>query len=427
MTLRKNILANYFGAGAVALAPIFALPWYLAALGPKQFGLISFIVMLQAVLGLLDAGMGQALVREIAVRFGSANRGGHSTASLLFGFERLYWLFALCAGCATLLLADTIASHWLNLEGLPAATGREAIYGAAFIFAAQFPGSVYRSLLVGAEAQIALNGIMLGGALARHGGGVIAVLAWPTLSTYLVWHASIALLETLVRGRWAWRTLNVKRSQARWEIEALRPVWRLVAGMSGAAWLGALTVQMDKIILSKMATIEQFGYYAIAATVAVGMLQLVYPLIQAALPRAVQLRAEPAALRNLNIKLAVLIGLLTGLGTLIFVVAGEWLLGIWLRNAEAVTIVYPLLAILLLGTVMNAFYNIGYINWIVHEKIRRVFQVNALALVLSVVLIPPLVAWQGVIGAAFGWLAINLIGFVLSLEWLKRKQDERNF
>lgn len=426
MTLKRNILANYLGAGTVALAPILALPWYLAVLGPKQFGLIGFIVMLQAVLGLLDAGMSQALVREITVRLDSADGGRRSTAALLFGFERLYWLFALCAGCLTLLLADAIATHWLNLEGLPAASGREAIYGAAAIFAAQFPGSVYRSLLVGAQAQVTLNGIMLGGALLRHVGGVIVVLVWPTLPAYLVWHASIALLETLVRGRWAWRTLNVKRNQIKWEIKELRPTWRLVAGMSGATWLGALTVQMDKIVLSRMATIEQFGYYTVAAAVAAGMLQLVYPLVQAVLPRAIQLRAEPAALRSLGIKLAWLIGLLAGLGALIFITAGKWLLDAWLRNPEAVAVVYPLLAILLVGTGLNAFYNVGYINWIVHEKIHRVFQVNALALVLSVALIPPLVAWQGTIGAAFGWLAINLIGFVLSLEWLKRKQDERN-
>jgi hypothetical protein len=48
MSLKKNILANYIGGGTVALAPILALPWYLAALGPKQFGLVSFVVMLQA-------------------------------------------------------------------------------------------------------------------------------------------------------------------------------------------------------------------------------------------------------------------------------------------------------------------------------------------------------------------------------------------
>lgn len=123
MTLKRNILANYFGMSLVALAPILALPWYLEALGPKQFGLIGFIAMLQAVLGLLDAGMSQALVREIAVRFDSTRDGRHRAAKLLYGFERLYWSFALCAGCITLLLADMIAAHWLKLEGLPVTSG----------------------------------------------------------------------------------------------------------------------------------------------------------------------------------------------------------------------------------------------------------------------------------------------------------------
>lgn len=426
MSLKINILANYLGTGAVALAPILALPWYLAALGPKQFGLIGFIVMLQAVLGLLDAGMSQALVREVAVRRDSTDGKQRSIAALLFGFERLYWIFALCAGCVTLLLAGTIATRWLNLEGLPVATGKEAIYGAAAIFAAQFPGSIYRSVLVGAQAQVTLNVIMLAGALLRHVGGVIVILVWPTLPAYLIWHASIALLETLVRGRSAWSVLNIKRNQAKWEINELRPVWGLVAGMSGAAWLGALTVQMDKIVLSRMVTIEQFGYYTIAATVAAGMLQLVYPLVQAVLPRAIQLRAEPAALRKLNIELFWLITLLAGSVSLAFMATGEWLLEVWLRNPEAAATVYPLLVVLLVGTGLNAFYNVGYINWIVHQKIYRMFQVNALALGLSVALLPPLVTWKGAVGAAFGWLAINLIGLVFSLEWLKKKQHERN-
>lgn len=420
MTLRKHILANYIGAGVVALAPIIALPWYLEALGPEKFGLIGFIIMLQAVLGLLDAGMGQALVREFALRHETAGTGGFHTASLLFGFECIYWLFALGAGCITLLLADFIASQWLILNNLPAVSGKDAVVGAAFIFAAQFPGSIYRSLLIGSQMQVALNGIMIGGALLRHGGGVLAIIALPSLTTYLVWHASTALLETLVRGWCAWRTLNVVRGQVKWEAGALRPVWKSVAGMSGAVWLGALTVQIDRIVLSKMVGIDQFGYYTIAATIATGVLQLIYPLVQAVLPQTVRLRNDSAALRMLSVKLARLIGMLVISAALVFITGGEWLLGVWLRNAAATAIVYPILAILLVGTAMNAFYNVGYINWIAHEKIFRVFQVNALALSLSATLIPMLVAWKGIGGAAFGWLAINLIGCILSLEWLKR-------
>jgi len=408
------------------LSPIVALPWYLAALGPKQFGLIGFIIMLQAVLGLLDAGMSQALVREIAVRLDTTEKGQHRTALLLFGFERIYWLFALCAGFITAMLANSIATHWLNLEGLPLASGRIAIYGAAVIFAAQFPGSLYRSVLVGGQAQVVLNGVLFIGALTRHLGGVIVVFIWPTLPAYLAWHGAVILLETLVRGKLAWRTLKIKRHQVNWEANELRTVWRFAVGMSGAAWLGALTVQMDKIVLSRMVSIEQFGYYTIAATVAMGMLQLVYPLVQAVLPRAIQLRAEPALLRRLCIKLVWLIGLMAGVGILLFMTIGEWLLNFWLRNPQAVEVVYPILAVLLVGTCLNALYNVGYIYWIVYEKIRRIFQVNAIALIFSVVIVPLSVAWQGTIGAAFSWLMINLIGLLLSLEWITRKQDGKN-
>lgn len=419
MTLRKNIVANYLGTGVVVLAPILALPWYLSLLGPERFGLIGFVITLQALLGLVDAGMSQALVREFAVRLDAEN-GERSTAELLFGFERIYWLFALCAGCLTLLLANVIAAHWLNLKDLPVTTGRDAIYGAAIIFAVQFPGSVYRSLLVAAQAQISLNSVVFGSTLMRHVGGVLLMFVWPTLQTYLVWQALIALLETLLRGRFAWGALNIKRRQVEWQTSGLKKVWKSVASMTGATWLGALTVQTDKIFLSRMAPIEQFGYYVIASTVAMGALQLIYPLVQAVLPRAIQLRNERIALRNLLIKLTRGIGWLAVLGALIFVTAGGWLLSMWLRSAPAVEAVYPLLSVLLVGAGLNAFYNVGYVNWMVHEKFRRILLVNGLSLVLSVALIPLFISSQGTIGAAFGWLTINLIGLIVSLEWLRK-------
>ena len=405
----------------VALSPILALPWYLAALGPKQFGLISFVIVLQAVLGLFDAGMSQALVREFVVRLDRTERGRRSTAALLFGFERIYWLFGLCAGCVTLALADSIVTYWLKLGDAPAELGLIAIYGAAAIFAAQFPGSIYRSLFVGAQAHFKLNGLMFVSALLRHLGGVAIVTIWPTLTTYLIWQTAVALLETLVRAKFAWDIVGIKRSQVGWGIKELSPSLKLVVSMSGAVWLGALTVQMDKIVLSRMASIEQFSYYAIASTVAVGMLQLIYPLLQAILPRAVQLRDDSLALRSLYVKTFRLFSVIIVPGVLAFGIAGEWLLYVWLRNTQVVEAVYPVLKVLLMGTILNAIYNIGYINWIAHEKTNRIFQVNALALVLSMALIPPLVTWQGTIGAAFGWLVINLIGSVLSLDWLKQK------
>lgn len=421
MHLKKNIIANYVGTGIYACAQIFALPWYLGELGSKQFGLIGLIAMLQTILGLLDAGISQALVREMAASFDQTDRGRRNTASLLFGYERIYWLFAVAAGTLLALSANTVATNWLNLDGLPTELGRQAVYGAAAIFMAQFPASIYRSLLMGVQAQVVFNSILSISSILRHVGGVLIIMIWPTLFSYLIWHISLAFLETLARSVCAWRVLQIKRSQVKWDSGRIRASSRLVIGMSIAALVGALTVQMDKIILSKMVSVEQFGYYTIAATAALAALQVIAPITQAALPRAIQLRHSPNELHNLNIKLLGSIILMIVLAASLFAIVGKWLIEIWLGDSVVVEIVYPILSVLLIGTGLNALYNIGYVNWLVHKQVKRVLQVNVVSLLLAVSLIPPLVERLGIIGAAASWLMMNLFGFILSLGWLKKR------
>ena len=243
------------------------------------------------------------------------------------------------------------------------------------------------------------------------------------MATYLLWHVAIASAETLVRAFSAWHTLAVKRRASRWNSSQLRSLSKVFAGMSAATLLGALTVQVDKLIVSKMVLIEQFGYHMIATTVAAGALQLIYPLVQAALPSAIALKDDPAALRRFSLKLVQLIGAITVGSALAFALLGEWLLVLWLKDLAVVQVVRPVLTVLLIGSVFNAFYNVGYIHWLVHQRLGRILQVNLLALVLSALVLPPLVGSYGIIGAAAGWGTINLIGFSLSLGWYKQVSD----
>ena len=421
MSIKKNIIANYIGTGFVALAPIIALPWYLDALGPAQFGLISFIVVLQAMLGLLDAGMSQALIREFSLGFNTKQGAQLSNAKVLFVFERIYWIFALIAAVTLIILSDVVVHYWLNIGSLSSGLGQQAVIGAAVIFFVQFPGSIYRSLLVGNQAQMTLNGLMLMGAVLRHPGGIIVMLWSPTLLSYIFWNCLISLFETLMRAKFSWRILNVKRSNVHWNFRFVNRLWKPLIGLAGASMLAALTVLMDKIILSRMVSIEQFGYYATASTAAIGVLQMIYPIIQAVLPQAIQLNNNPQALRKLSVHLIVAISIIVILSTVIFLTVGHGLLSLWLKKPEAIEAVYPLLSILLFGTALNAFYNVGYINWLVYGKTRRILLVNSISLVLAVILIPPFVISYGTSGAALGWLIINLIGFVISLEWLRKK------
>ena len=146
-----------------------------------------------------------------------------------------------------------------------------------------------------------------------------------------------------------------------------------------------------------------------ASIVAGGVLQLIYPVVQAALPKVIKLRNDPEAVRAFNKKLFKLIGIVVVLAVCVYAFTSQWLLGVWIKDEIAVKAIHPILDILLVGTVLNAFYNIGYINWIANENTQRILLVNATSLVLSVALIPAFIAMQGVIGAAVGWFIINLL------------------
>ncbi|MCF8208943.1 MAG: oligosaccharide flippase family protein [Rhodoferax sp.] len=388
-------------------------------MGPAKFGLIGFVLLLQAVLGLIDAGVSQALLREFSIRLHVKTGSSDTIASFLLSFERMYWMFALSAGLCVVVVSEFILSHWIDLGGLPHALGQHAVFGAAAIFAFQFPGSIYRSLMISAQQQVKLNSLMVVGSLIRHAGGAVLVIAYPTVTAYLIWHASTALLETLARAALAWHTLGVRRSDYSWNAGEVRRVTRSVMALSGVTWLGALAVQMDRIIVSKMVSVEQFGYYTLASAVSVGLVQIIYPLVQTALPNAMQMRADFVQLHKLYVKLWWKISALVFICCIAYVLAGEYLLGIWLKDRVAMDAVYPAMSWLLIGTALNAFYNVGYLHWLVQKRVIPVLWVNGLGLLLSMALIPPLVTQWGIMGAASGWISINLIGCVFSLEWMR--------
>lgn len=399
-------------------APMLALPWYLSLLGAENFGLISLAIMLQTLLGLLDAGIGQALVREFAVRFDGSKQGLKQCAILLGGFEKIYWLFSIVMGSLMLLSANWLETYWLhpkngNLDG-----GMTAIYGSATLFVAQFPGAIYRSLFIGTQQHLTLNKIIVAGMLIRHLGAILLLSVSPTLLTFFIWHTLIISLETLLRFILAWRVLLPEKPAMSWNMSEVSKVWRPTLYLSLSVILGSLVMQVDKIILSHLVPVTDFGYYTIAATAATGLLQVIYPLMQTAFPIAARLADNPVMLRKLYRKLFIGIALAVTIAGFAFLKIGDILLTFWLHSENAVQQVYLLLGFLLIGTGLNAFYNIGYLNWLVKKKTHHVLKVNALSLVITLIATPLLVHANGVSGAAFGWILVSGMGLLLSLEWI---------
>lgn len=427
MSIRNNVAANYLGASVSAIAPILALPWYISIIGAKYWGLVSFVVVLQGILGLVNAGLAQALIREISSLIAAKEIGQKKIAAILYGFERIYWGFSICAGLLVACFADSIVSHWLKLGDIPVETGRQVIYAAAVIFAVQFPVSIYRSVLFGCGHQVKQNIVASSATVLRHLGGVTVLYIQGSIVTYLVWNALASLIETLVTAKLSWGSLQVKRSAMHWDYPEMRKVFLLTIGLSASVFLGILTLQIDKIVLSWSLPVEQLGYYAIASAVSIGLLQVFTPITSAVLPRVVQLQAHASELRKLNLKLLGIMVAIVSVGALLYAIAGKVLLTLWLRDVQVVAVVFPVLSLLLVGTAMNAIYSVGYVNWVAAGSSRKVLAVNSIALALSIMLLPFFIERYQLIGAAFGWVTINSIGLLLSLDWITKGKGKSNY
>ncbi len=73
--------------------------------------------------------------------------------------------------------------------------------------------------------------------------------------------------------------------------ELLLNIWRFAAGMTGITVLVTILTQLDKVILSRMLSLEMFGYYTLASVVAMNLDRFVGPVFSATYPRLTNLVA----------------------------------------------------------------------------------------------------------------------------------------
>ena len=192
-----------------------------------------------------------------------------------------------------------------------------------------------------------------------------------------------------------------------------------------AVIIGAITTQMDKIILSGALPIEQFGYYSIASTIAIGAIAAIQPAIQAISPLIMQSVNDKEALRSHNIRLAKIISIMVFSAGIIYCIFGRTLLQTWLRHQHATDYIHPILSLLLIGSAFNAYYHIGYYNWLANGRTKLIFNINLTVLATSILITPIFISKAGAIGATFAFIGMNLIGLTLSINWLKEILNQK--
>ena len=424
ISLRQNILANFAGQGWSLLIGMVTVPFYLHFLGVEGYGLVGFYGALKAIFNLfLDFGLSMTIKREIA-RYSAFPNMKAQTRDLVRTMEVPYWIIGLFLGFIVYLSASLISTYWIRSETIPAATIQNVIVIMAIITFFQWPLTFYIGGLVGLQKIVLLNGINVIVATLRGVGGILAVWLFPSpIIAFFLWQVALSVIQLGMTANLFWRNLPTSDHAPRFQKSIIAEIWRFALGMSGTSFNSFFLYQADKIFLSIILPLDQFGYYSIAVILKEQLQYVNAIIIEPLFPRFSVLISlgDQESLRDLYHKSCQLLSviILPIAGTAVFF--SRELIYLWTQDLHLATIVAPTASLLLAGTALLNMMGMPRAFTIAHGWVKLTFYQS---LILSVLFIPLMVVlsieYAGV-GAALAWAILNFGQLIVLPVFIHRK------
>lgn len=294
MPLKRNVVANYAGQAYTVLAGVVMLPFYLEFLGAEAYGLVGFFALLHAWLSLFTAGFSPTLARQVAHHRGLGELGGSKFRELLRSLELLVAAIAVFTVFAVWLGSDWLAGEWLRTVSLTHSEVAYCISLMGLIVGMRWGVALYSGGLNGMEHQVWLNGFNMVFATLRFGAAYV-LLRWVTRDPvhYFEFQLVVSVIELAWISRRFYQGLPAGGGiVTSFSWPALRDVLPFTAGVAYTSMLWVLITQSDKLILSHVLTLAEYGYFALVALIANGVLQFSSPIQHAVSPRLTQYFAQ---------------------------------------------------------------------------------------------------------------------------------------
>lgn len=220
-----------------------------------------------------------------------------------------------------------------------------------------------------------------------------------------------------------YRELPVSQGIARFSWPILKGRAQFSSGMMINATLALLLTQSDKIFLSRILTLEEFGYYTLAITIASLIPQIVVPISQAFYPHMTKLASsgDMSSLSSSYHLSSQLVGAAIFPAGLMLVIYGGNILHLWSGNADLGNQITLILSLVTLGNILHGVTYMPNMLRLAYGWAWFAVKVNAVAVSVLV----PALLWAassyGAVGAAWVWLGLNLGYVSLGVPFMHRQ------
>lgn len=421
--LKQNLVANYFGQGWVSLMGLAFIPLYIQYLGIEAYGLIGIFAILQTCFSLLDMGMIPTLNREMA-RFTSGIYSAQYIRDFLRSVEVIIYGIAIVIVIGIWLASSYLASDWIKSETIPTSIVQETFIIMGFVVALRFIEGIYRSSIVGLQRQILFNVINSAMATFRGVGSLgVLICISPTVEAFFIWQGLVSVLTTIVFAFAVNKIIPLAQKGGQFSIHILRNIGKFAGGMMGITFLSLLLTQIDKVLLSKLLILTDYGYYAFALVVSSVIPLLISPISQAFFPRLSELYAnnDQVAFIRVYHEGAQLVSVIAGSIAVVMIAFSEIILQLWTRDIELVHHTAMLVSLLTFGNILNGLMWIPYQAQLAHGWTRLAVIINIVSIMIVIPAILLVVPYYGAEGAAWVWIGLNTGYMLIGVQFMYRK------
>lgn len=412
MSLKRNVISSYVSQIYVTVIGIVMVPMYVRYMGAEAYGLVGFFAMLQAWFNLLDLGLSPTIARESA-RF-------HAGAIERLEYRRLFRALnvvfsgiALFGGLVLFLFSPLIASHWLSLKVLALQEVIFAIRIMAISVALRWLGGLYRGVIVGFERLVWQSGFNIFIASLRFIApfGTMYIFGF-TPTVFFVHQLIVAIIEVVGLALVTYGLLPfVDPANIGWSIGPVRRVlsFSLAIAFTSSVWV--FVTQSDKLILSGILPLDEYGYFTLAVLIASGIMVITGPVSSAIMPRMSKLHAEQKndELVALYRRATQWVTVIAGSASITVAIFPRYLLYVWTGDWSLTEHASEILRLYAIG---NGLLAVGAFPYYFQYAIGnlRYHLIGNIALIC--VWVPTVVAVAyhfGGVGAGWAWLGMNAL------------------
>jgi O-antigen/teichoic acid export membrane protein len=423
MALKRNLIGNLAGSGWQAVMSLAFIPVYIHHLGVGAYGLIGMYIALQTIIFVFDFGMSSASLREIS-RLSTCDNKIQFMSNYIKTVEIIFWAMSLLLCIVLIPLMIEFSDEWFASENIPSEAIRSALIMMCVAIALQWPSNFYISVIMGFERHISLNVINSISATFRGAGSAIIVwLISPTIQAFFIWHIVINLITTITMAIYIRQIIPNRQLPKVFNLNSLLSVRQFAIGISGISFASLIIGQFDKLILSKLLTLESFGYYAFASLAATSINRFFTPIFNTAYPRfshLVESGNKNELIRTFH-QLSQYMVILIAPAAMTLAFFSYEIVNIWTGKVIVALNTSVIISILVSGVFLNGLLNVPYALQLAHGWTALNLKLNIIAAVAAIPLILILTNKFGATGAAVSWLAINIFFFIAMPLLMHRK------